>query len=137
MKPPRILVVDDHADFCRLAQMSILAAYPGADIKTASDGRQALTKIRRWKPDLLILDMVMPGLDGLKLIQKLRADPRTARIKILAFSGLVDGIGSQAISAGANAFFRKGLGLKELISTLPEYLPDLRPASLSARLRED
>lgn len=137
MNRPKILVVDDHEDFRLLIQTSILAVYPGADIKSAADGQQAMLKIRRWNPDLLILDMVMPKLDGLKLIRKIRCDPSRSELKILAVSGLINGIGSESLACGANAFFRKGTGLQELIKALPDYLPALRSASFSVRLQED
>ncbi len=84
----------------------------------------------------MIIDIVMPGVDGLKLIRGLKEARRSVKPKILALSGLINGIGSAAMAAGADAFFRKRTGMEEMIGALTEYLPALRETDLIEKLRE-
>lgn len=121
----RILIVDDNPDLSRLLEANILAEYPAALVRTAEDGKDALEKMNHWRPDLMILDVVMPNLDGLKLIREIKSNPRGAKPKILAMSGLGRDIGRTALKTGADAFFKKGTSLKEIIRVLPEYAPAL------------
>ncbi len=84
-----------------------------------------MLKIGHQIPDAVILDLLMPKMDGVEVIRRLKAEPIYAGIRILAMSGFVKD--EQAIlKAGADVFFQKGSNLKEMISGLPEFIPALK-----------
>jgi two-component system OmpR family response regulator len=68
----RALVVDDEVSLGDLLQMAL--RYEGWDVKTATGGQQALTIARQFKPDVVVLDVMMPDLDGLEVLHRLRAE---------------------------------------------------------------
>jgi len=77
----RILVVDDNQSLVLVIQR--LLEKEGYAVLTAFDGRQGLRLARREKPDLIILDIIMPGIDGYQVSRRLQADPGTASIPVL------------------------------------------------------
>src|SRR5688572_10759034 len=77
----RILVVDDERDLVDLIAYNL--GRNGYDVLTASDGHAALELARRESPDLVILDLMLPGLDGTEVARLLRADPTTAAIPVI------------------------------------------------------
>ena len=81
----RILVVDDEPDLRYLLRSFFERA--GHEVREAGDGAAALEAVRRSPPDLVVTDMMMPVMGGAELIRRLRADPVTARIPILAVTG--------------------------------------------------
>lgn len=119
---PKILVVDDEPSILNTLPRRIQARYPDVQIDTADNGVAAVLKIGQSTPDILILDMLMPKMDGVEVIYRLKKEPAYAGIKIIAMSGYIRD--EQAIlKAGANAFFQKGSALKELIEAVAQYLP--------------
>src|SRR5262245_29139952 len=89
----KVLVVDDEPDTVELIAFNLRNA--GYDVTTADDGAEALRKARSHSPDLIILDLMLPELDGLEVSKLLRADPSTAKVPILmltAKAGEVDRI---------------------------------------------
>ena len=122
---PLILVVDDEPSILKSLPRRILARYPAARVDTADNGVDALLKIGREIPGLVILDLLMPRMDGIEVIHRLKSEPMYAGIRILAISGYVKDE-KAVLKAGAAAFFQKGSNLKELIDVLPEYLPSLK-----------
>ncbi len=81
MTKPRILIVDDEA-----AIVDVLAynfSREGFEVSTASDGREALQKCRTAIPDLVVLDLMLPVIDGLQVCRQLRGDPRTKDVRVL------------------------------------------------------
>ncbi|MBI5563984.1 MAG: response regulator [Chloroflexi bacterium] len=81
MTPTRILCVDD--DVPQLTIISMVLKKEGYLVETARDGNEGLKKARDWKPDLIIMDVMMPGLDGFQATKTLKADPDTAHIGVL------------------------------------------------------
>lgn len=77
----RVLLAEDHTDLRRLIEMHLDQG--GFDVVQACDGQDALEKIDDAHPDVLVTDMRMPRLDGLGLVQALRADPRYAELPVL------------------------------------------------------
>ncbi|HEY6514561.1 MAG TPA: ATP-binding protein [Steroidobacteraceae bacterium] len=94
---PRLLVIDDNADL-REYISSLLA--PEYEVSTAIDGLQGLTAAQEVVPDLIVSDVMMPGLTGTELVRELRADPRTASIPIILISARA---GQEAAVAGLDA----------------------------------
>ncbi len=91
----RVLVIDDELDIVRVVVRTLSAR--GHEVDTGRDGREALPRIEADPPDLLIIDANLPGLDGVELVRRLKASPRTAGVPILlmttAYLGL-DGLGA-------------------------------------------
>ncbi len=125
-----ILVVDDDLQTVKL--ISLLLQRRGYRVSPATSGAQALAKAETEQPDLIILDIMMPGMDGLEVCQRLRANPRTARIPILIFTAkatVADKIAG--FQAGADDYLTKPVHPAELISRVEALL------QRAARLRAE
>jgi len=115
----RILVVDDEADLRRLLA-SILTDL-GHDVETAADGATALESLGRGIPELMILDILMPGLDGWGVLRSLERLP--SRPPVLVLTGLVDYPAFlRAVREGASAFLVKPFRFQDLINTCQRML---------------
>jgi len=119
--PPRVLVVEDEPDVLDILTR-LLAAHPRRPtIETAVDGYEALIKVGIFKPSLLILDVVMPKLDGLEVCRRLRANPETRDIRILAVTGRMDMVQS-VIAAGAATCITKPFDFDSVDRELDRFL---------------
>lgn len=78
---PKVVIADDDPDIRRLVQITVSNA--GCDVTVASDGEEALSLIREGHPDLVILDVLMPRMDGWEVAKELKGDPATAAIPIM------------------------------------------------------
>ncbi len=78
----RILYVDDEEDIREVAVMS-LELDPGFDVRTAASGAQALAEASAWRPRLILLDVMMPQMDGVETLRRLREDAETATIPVV------------------------------------------------------
>lgn len=110
----KVLIVDDEPDTVELIAFNLRNA--GYEISTASDGLEALRKARSISPELIILDLMLPEVDGLEVCKMLRANPDTARIPILmltAKAAEVDRI--LGLELGANDYVTKPFSPRELI----------------------
>jgi two-component system cell cycle response regulator DivK len=117
-----ILVVDD--DELMIELISDLLIDEGHDVRSAMDGHSGLEAIAKVVPDLLILDMSMPGMDGYKVAQILRGGPRTAALPIIAFTGLdTSDDYDAAYKAGCSAFIAKPLQPAQLIEVVARLAP--------------
>lgn len=115
MKKARILFVDDEPDLVELVRHHLVREH--YDVVTASDGEAGLAEARRKLPDLVILDLMLPGMDGLEVCRRLRADSRTQHIPIVMLTA--KGEESDAViglAQGADDYVRKPFGMKELIA---------------------
>jgi len=102
----QILVVDD--DSKNLDILSRLLKARGYETTTASDGAEALAKARATMPDLILMDLKMPGMDGYETTRHLKADPRSAGIPIIVFSAsAMDEHMREAQRAGCDEFVSK------------------------------
>jgi len=109
----RILAVDDDALVLRSIQRVLAAA--GFEVSTAGGGREALDAVARRRPDLLVLDIIMPDLDGLEVCRRIRADPFLAKLPILFLTakGRPTDIAA-GLDAGADDFLTKPFDVVEL-----------------------
>jgi DNA-binding response OmpR family regulator len=115
MKKARILVVDDEPDLVELVRHHLQREH--YEVITASDGETALFEARRRVPDLVILDLMLPGIDGLEVCRRLRSDTRLAHIPIVMLTAK----GEEAdvvigLAQGADDYVRKPFGVKELVA---------------------
>ncbi len=78
----RILYIDDEDDIREVAQMA-LELEPAFEVRTCASGREGIAEARAWQPDLVLLDVMMPEIDGPAVLEALRADPETAAIPIV------------------------------------------------------
>ena len=108
-----ILIVDDESQNCRL--LEALLVPEGYDTRTAASGEEALVSIAKDPPDLILLDVMMPGLDGRQVAKILKADPATANIPIIMVTAQTDREARLAgLEAGAEDFLTKPVDRAEL-----------------------
>ena len=88
MLTKRILIVDDESDIREVAQMS-LETVSGWQVLTAESGHEGITKAKQEKPDAILLDAMMPSMDGPMTFRKLQADPSTKQIPVIMFTAKV------------------------------------------------
>ena len=111
----RILVVDDEPVIVEIISRSLEDDGPGYKIETAVDGYEAGYKLGRFRPDLVIMDLMMPGMDGFELCRRIRANPTTSGTKVLAITGYPGGNTLQQIyDLGADLCLVKPLQLRQL-----------------------
>ena len=103
----KVLMIEDSHDSADV--LVRLLASMGHEIDWAPDGQYALEYVAEEVPDLIILDLSMPGMDGLEVLERLRADPRFADRPIVVFTAIQDpGTRERAMAAGATDFWVKG-----------------------------
>ena len=112
-----ILVAEDDPDI--RANLARLLRLEGYRVVTAADGAAAMAAIQAERPDLLVSDLMMPGIDGLQLLAWLRADLRTARLPVVLLTARADdGDVQGGRSAGADAYVTKPYQREELLRHL-------------------
>ena len=117
MKPTRVLLVDDHHLF-REGLANILAAQSDFEvIGEAGDGLEALVKTRRLKPDLVLMDVTMPGCDGLEATQRIKKEIPEVTIVMLTVRDEDDKL-FEAIRSGAQGYLLKSIRSKEMLEML-------------------
>ncbi|MFD5623931.1 response regulator [Streptomyces yangpuensis] len=115
LRPVRVLVVDDEA-MVRAGVRAILARDPHVDVVAeAGDGHEALALTRRHRPDVVLLDIQMPGLDGLTAVARLRREPTTVGVIMLTTFGQDEYI-TRALEEGADGFLLKADDPRELLN---------------------
>ncbi|HET7774284.1 MAG TPA: excisionase family DNA-binding protein [Burkholderiaceae bacterium] len=87
---PRVLLIEDSAHFQNLIQLVVRQALPQAELAVAGDGVTGLVMYGRLDPDVLIVDILLPGIDGAALIASLRANPALARARLVVVTSLSD-----------------------------------------------
>lgn len=117
----KVLVVEDDPDQLEVIRSTLKAA--GFAIGTAANGIDALLKTRSVAPDLIVLDLMLPGLNGLDICESLRQDPSTASVPIIMLTGLHGQFGRFAgLEAGASEFLFKPFNPQELVSKVEELI---------------
>ena len=115
----KIFVVDDEPDILNL--VNIVLKKHGFDVRLFSSGVALLDEVIKEKPDLILLDMVMPSLNGIQVIERLKENPATENLPIIVFSALAkeDNV-KAALKAGADKYLRKPFVLDELVFNIKE-----------------
>jgi len=125
MTAARVLVVDDDPDIRRLLGEELRGV--GHEVLFASDGPQGLMIARRERPDLILLDLRLPGGDGIAVLERLKTIPQTAMIPVIILSGLcTDALVEQAMARGAHSYIRKSLTTGRLGSSIQDALENVR-----------
>jgi DNA-binding response OmpR family regulator len=119
--PRTVLVADDDEDILQLVSFRLERA--GYTVVTAADGPQALAAAREHQPDLAVLDVMMPGLNGYEVTRQLRADPATQAIPVILLTARVQEADvSRGFEAGADDYLRKPFSPQELRSRVQAIL---------------
>ena len=121
MNSVRILVVDDNLTNLKLA-VDVLE-FEGYEVLRAENATVAQEVIRRSPPTLILMDIQMPGMDGLTLTRKLRADATTCGIPIVAMTSFaMKGDEQKALDAGCDGYFTKPIDTRKLPGQVAEFL---------------
>jgi CheY-like chemotaxis protein len=115
----KILIAEDHTD-SREALGALLEAF-GYQVVRAVDGRQAVELARESEPDLILMDIMMPNLDGFEATRRIRAFPETRSIPIITLTAM-EGARSLALDAGANDFLPKPVNSRTLLDKVNDWL---------------
>ncbi|MEN8218004.1 MAG: ATP-binding protein [Pseudomonadota bacterium] len=120
-KPPKILVVDDNLN--NQAVLVDLLSPLGFNVNQANNGPEGLEKAIKWQPDAIIVDLIMPKMDGFELIRQLRQSPVLKEKIIIASSGSVyDADKKRSLAVGSNAFLPKPISTETLFKQLQHHL---------------
>jgi CheY-like chemotaxis protein len=116
-----IVVVDDNAINSKLLQVVLRAE--GYDVRVAADGNELLALLRDFRPHLVLMDIQLPGADGLELTRRLRADPATRDLVIVAVSAFAMKRDHElALAAGCDAYLAKPVDTRRLPALVAGYL---------------
>jgi two-component system alkaline phosphatase synthesis response regulator PhoP len=117
----RILIVDDNQANCEL--LDAYLADIDCDIAFAADGKEALALVATFKPDLILLDVMMPKLSGFEVCRHIKQDPATQRIMVLMVTALNElGDIERAVEVGTNDFLSKPINKLELLRRVDNLL---------------
>ena len=113
-RPSRILIADDNPQGAELLEAYLSdTAY---ELRIASDGEQTLKEVAAWKPDLILLDIMMPRISGFEVCKRLRADPATRDIAVLMITALDQPADiDRAVEAGTDEFVSKPINKTDLL----------------------
>ena len=116
-----ILIVDDNEVNLKLARL--LLEMSGYIVKTSEDAEQALEVLQSFRPDLILLDIQLPGISGLELARKLKADDRFNEIILVALTAYaMKGDEEKMLNAGCDGYIAKPLDTRTLAVSVAEYL---------------
>jgi CheY-like chemotaxis protein len=118
---PLVLCADDDEDI--LALLALRLEQAGYDVARAADGERALELARELRPDVAVLDVMMPRRSGTELIEILRADPETRAMRMVLLSARVQqGDVARGLEAGADAYLPKPFRANDLVSVVQQLL---------------
>jgi two-component system OmpR family response regulator len=112
--PVRVLVVDDEPSLSELLQMAL--RYEGWEIRTAANGADALRLAREFRPDAVVLDIMLPDMDGLTVMHKMRAEADTPVLFLTAKDAVADRVAG--LTAGGDDYVSKPFSLEEVVARL-------------------
>ena len=113
--PKKILAVDDERHIVRLVEVNLQRA--GYEVVTAYDGREALEKVKSENPDLVVLDVMMPYMDGFEVLKHLKAEPETAEIPVIMLTAKAqDADVFRGWQSGVDCYLTKPFNPMELLT---------------------
>jgi CheY-like chemotaxis protein len=136
MSALRVLIVDDNTMNILIAQDVLLAE--SFEVETASDGFEAMRKVASFRPDLILMDIQMPGKDGLEVTRELKADAATRHIRIVAFTAFaMRGDEARILAAGCDGYLSKPIDVKKFGAQVRACLHDTAGCSGDLDSRSD
>jgi len=117
----RVLIIDDEPNI--VTALEFLLEKRGYQVKVAANGEDALAEVAAFRPDLVLLDVMMPKVSGYEVCQRMRADPRWQGIKIVMLSAKGREVEvSKGMSLGADLYVTKPFSSAELVATIDRLL---------------
>jgi CheY-like chemotaxis protein len=117
----RILVVDDEPAIARLVKMSL--AVEGYDVRTVNSGFEAMEELPLFKPDIVVLDIMMPGMNGYEVCMEIKSRPDTSQIKVVFLTARGNpGDAQQGFSVGGDDYIIKPFDPEELLQKIQDIL---------------
>ncbi len=121
MSRHRILIIEDDAATRQLCGQILKPC--GADIKFAEDGAAALEMLAKAQPDLIILDIALPKVDGWQILESVRSNPETVEVPIIVITAHGQGsVAERALRGGADRYFEKPFWPPELLAAVDQLL---------------
>lgn len=115
---PHVLVVEDDPSVRGL--LHTLLSAEGYDVATASDGLAGLVKASRQKPSLILLDLMMPDLGGIRVLEELGSDPVLADVPVIVVTGKLDAVPAISQQLGEDSVFTKPFSVAQLLARVAE-----------------
>ncbi len=130
-KKPLILIIDDEADLRDIIKIKLETK--GFEVKAAESEIDGINLAREFKPDIILLDLVMPLMNGIEVLAKIKEDSQTKNIKVFLFTGkgdprpdILEASKKLAIERGAIDFIRKEIDLDELVIRLKRAIEEAK-----------
>ena len=121
MEQPTILIVDDNPVNMKLVR--VLLTGDGYQVRTAADAHEALRVLKECHPKLILMDIQLPGIDGLELTRRLKADPSTRDILIIGLTAYaMKGDEDRILAAGCDGYIAKPIDTRNLPITIRSFL---------------
>jgi len=116
-----ILIVDDNP--VNLKQVKVLLSAQGYDVRSAGDAEEALVLLREFKPRLILMDIQLPGMDGLELTRRLKADPAMSGVVILGLTAYaMKGDEARVLAAGCDGYLAKPIDTRRFPQLVAAFL---------------
>lgn len=126
--PSKILAVDDEKHIVRLVQINLQKE--GYEVATASTGKEALEKVSEFSPDLIVMDVMMPEMDGFEALKKLKENPATREIPVIMLTAKAqDADVFRGWQSGADLYLTKPFNPAELLTFVRRLLQSSQPAA--------
>jgi two-component system cell cycle response regulator DivK len=117
----RLLIVDDKPSNRELLRTAL--EHAGHEIREAEDGASSLTVMREWRPDLVLMDIQMPGLDGYAVLERVLADPDLCQIPLIAVTAYaMQGDSQRGRQAGFRDYLTKPVQFRQLLAAVDRQL---------------
>lgn len=120
MRPIKLLIVDD--DDSILDALKLVLDNAGFETKLIQDGRETLEAVKEYRPDMILLDVLMSGVDGKELCKQLKGNPATATIPLIMISAHPSAK-QHVLDCGADTFLAKPFNTKRLLEVLGKFEP--------------
>ena len=131
--PLKILIVDDEPSMRRLLRLNLQGQFPGVSIEESAEGFHAGWRAHDFMPDVMLLDLRMPGINGFDVCRLIRQKPEFANTKIIVVSGMGEKeVQERVLSLGANDFIAKPFDLKTLKEKILAQLPASKSSQFAA-----